>query len=111
MYTDPGHVRVEDPGKVEGNTVFAYLNIFDPDKKEVQSLKEQYMKGGLGDVALKLRLCEVLESVIGPIRERRLLLAEDMGQLRKIVESGTKNAREKVQETMRQVKQAMQIDY
>jgi len=71
MYTDPDHIRVSDPGKVEGNTVFTYLDIFDPDTQEVAQLKQQYQKGGLGDVVLKKRLIEVLNAFLDPIRERR----------------------------------------
>ncbi len=77
MYTDPGHIRVTDPGNVEGNTVFAYLDAFDPRVDEVAALKEHYQRGGLGDVILKKRLIEVLENTIGPIRERRKQFEQD----------------------------------
>ena len=63
MYTDPDHIRVEDPGKVEGNVVFTYLDIFDINTQEVEELKAQYQRGGLGDVKLKRRLVEVLRSI------------------------------------------------
>ena len=71
MYTDPQHIRVEDPGHIEGNTVFTYLDIFDPDKQKVQELKDQYQAGGLGDVKIKRYLNEVLQNELRPIRERR----------------------------------------
>jgi len=71
MYTDPGHLRVSDPGKIEGNTVFTYLDVFADDKQKVAELKEHYQRGGLGDVKVKDYLFEVLEATMGPIRERR----------------------------------------
>lgn len=111
MYTDPGHIRVEDPGKVEGNVVFAYLDIFDPKKDEVQELKKQYQNGGLGDVAIKKRLIEVLESVIAPIRERREYLAKDPKMVMEILKNGTEKARQTAQATLKEVRAAMKIDY
>lgn len=77
MYTDPNHIHVEDPGQVEGNTVFTYLDVFAPDKDKVAELKEQYQKGGLGDVKIKRYLNKVLEEELGPIRERREKFAQD----------------------------------
>jgi len=109
MYTDPGHIRVNDPGKVKGNTVFTYLDAFDPGKKEVAALKKQYQKGGLGDVALKKRLIEVLENLIGPMRERRRKL--DKKTVSKILKQGTAKARSRAAKTMREVRRAMRIDY
>ncbi len=111
MYTDPGHIRVEDPGKVEGNVVFTYLDIFDPKKDEVAEFKAQYQKGGLGDVVLKKRLTEVLIGVIAPIRERREALAADMSTVMAIVQEGTERARSVAAETMRDVRTKMKIDY
>src|SRR5439155_15265304 len=64
MYTDPGHVRASDPGNIEGNVVFMYLDVFDPDKQEVAKLKEQYQRGGLGDVVVKKRLIEILNTFL-----------------------------------------------
>ena len=75
MFTDPGHLRASDPGRVEGNVVFAYLDAFDPNRAEVEELKGRYQAGGLGDTALKRRLEDVLESLVAPIRERRSELA------------------------------------
>lgn len=111
MYTDPGHLRVEDPGKTEGNAVFTYLDVFDPRADEVKELKAQYRKGGLGDVVLKKRLTEVLENFIGPIRTRREDLAKDPAQVMKIIREGTQRGRIKAAATMSEVRQAMKLDY
>lgn len=78
MYTDPNHIHVDDPGQVEGNMVFTYLDVFDPDKKKVAELKAQYQHGGLGDVKIKRYLNEVLEAEFGPIRQRREAYAKDL---------------------------------
>jgi len=93
MYTDPNHIHVEDKGQVEGNVVFTYLDIFDENKKEVAELKEQYKKGGLGDVVIKKRLIEVLEKLIKPIREKREELAKNPEAVMKILKEGTMHAR------------------
>ena len=94
MYTDPAHLRVSDPGNVEGNVVFAYLDAFDPDQAAVDELKARYRRGGLGDVALKRRLEELLQGLIEPIRTRRLELTHDLGAIDAIVQEGTARARE-----------------
>jgi len=111
MYTDPDHIRVSDPGKVEGNTVFTYLDIFDPDTQEVAQLKQQYQKGGLGDVVLKKRLIEVLNAFLDPIRERRNELAKDPQAVLEVVYEGTRKTQEVAQQTMAEVKKAMCLDY
>ena len=111
MYTDPNHIHVNDPGKVEGNVVFKYLDIFDENKNEVLELKKQYEQGGLGDVVIKKRLIEVLEKIIAPIREKREELAQDPKAVMKILEDGTKHAREIAKETMAEVRKALKIDY
>ena len=111
MYTDPKHIHVSDPGRVEGNTVFTYLDAFDPDVKEVQRLKKQYQEGGLGDVALKKRLAEILESTIRPIREKRQKLAKNPKAVMRILEKGTEHARTEAAKTMHVVRKAMKIDY
>lgn len=111
MYTDPNHIRAEDPGAVEGNVVFAYLDIFDPDRKEVTSLKSRYRAGGLGDVVLKKRLIEILQDLIRPIRERRAQLAEDPEAIRRMLREGSERASAAAKTTLRDVKHAMQIDY
>lgn len=111
MYTDPKHLKVSDPGQVEGNVVFSYLDVFDTRKEEVAALKEQYAKGGLGDVVLKKRLIEVLIEVIAPIRERREQLAKDPKAVMQILKEGTEEARKIAIETLEQVRKVMKIDY
>lgn len=111
MFTDPGHLRVDDPGKIEGNTVFAYLDIFDPDKNHVEELKAHYQRGGLGDVAVKKYLNEILQAHLAPIRERRQTFASDPAQVTKILKDGTQKARQKAAQTMSMVRHAMKIDY
>lgn len=111
MYTDPKHIHVEDPGKVAGNVVFSYLDIFDPDTAEVAKLKRQYKKGGLGDVAIKKRLIGILEDIIGPIRAKREKLAEDPDRVFEILREGTERTRIVAKETMKRVKKAIKIDY
>jgi len=111
MYTDPHHVHVHDPGKIEGNTVFAYLDIFDPDQSAVEQLKVHYQRGGLGDVVLKKRLTEVLNAFLDPIRERRLQLAQETHAVLDIVLKGTQQVQEVARKTMSEVKAAMHLDY
>ena len=111
MYTDPTHIRVEDPGHVEGNVVFTYLDIFDPDKKRVQELKEHYQRGGLGDMKLKKHLLEVMEAELAPIRKRRMEYAKDMDAVMAMLQEGSRKANEKAEETMKQVRAAMGINY
>lgn len=111
MYTDPLHIHVEDPGKVEGNVVFTYLDIFDTNRAEIDELKKQYRKGGLGDVVIKKRLIDILENLISPIRTKREELAKNPDEVMKILEEGTKKARLVAQETMAEVKKAMKINY
>lgn len=109
MFTDPGHIRVEDPGKVEGNTVFAYLDAFDPDTAEVERLKEHYQRGGLADGLVKARLIEVLEAFLTPIRARRNEFAADKGQVLAMLRDGSDKAREVVCTTLKEVRGAMGI--
>lgn len=111
MYTDPNHIRVADPGKVEGNMVFAYLDVFDPDKEEVARLKEHYQQGGLGDMVLKRRLTELLEALLSPIRARRKELAADPDHVFSILKKGTQATIEVAECTMQQVREAMHLDY
>ena len=92
MFTDPDHLRVDDPGRVEGNVVFAYLDAFDPDRAEVGRLKERYRAGGLGDVVVKRRLIEVLEALLAPIRERRREATEDPARVTEAIRRGTEEA-------------------
>lgn len=111
MFTDPDHLRVQDPGKIEGNAVFTYLDVFDPDKTRVQELKSQYQKGGLGDVTVKKYLFEVLNTLLTPIRERRNHYAQDLPEVMNIAKKGTARAREVAAQTMVAVRRAMKIDY
>lgn len=111
MYTDPDHVRVEDPGKVEGNAVFTYLDVFDSNKAHVAELKAHYQRGGLGDVKVKRYLIDVLLALLDPIRKRREQLAQDPGFVLDIIKKGTLVAREAAAQTMSEVRRAMKIDY
>jgi len=110
MYTDPGHLRVSDPGRVEGNVVFAYLEAFDPDKAAVAELAEHYRRGGLGDAPLKRRLGDVLEQVIAPMRARRAALAGDRGYVRDVLREGTERAADVTRSVLRTVRQAFALD-
>ncbi len=111
MYTDPDHIRVEDPGKIEGNTVFSYLDAFGTDHEKIQELKDHYQRGGLGDMVVKKYLMEVLEAFISPIRKKRALYKQDPAQVFSILEEGTAKANECASETLKLVKDVMQINY
>jgi len=111
MYTDPDHIHVNDPGKVEGNVVFSYLDIFDPEVAEVEKLKTHYRAGGLGDVVLKRRLIDVLNGLVGPIRERRAQYAQDPEAVMAIALAGSAHVREIAAKTMDEVRRAMHLDY
>lgn len=111
MYTDSNHLQVCDPGVVEGNTVFTYLDVFDPNQAEVAALKEHYRRGGLGDMVLKKRLTEVLEHVISPIRTRRAEYAQDTQAIMHMLQKGTENVRDIAQQTMCDVRKALGINY
>lgn len=109
MYTDPNHIKVEDPGQIEGNVVFTYLDAFDENKQEVTRLKDQYRQGGLGDMKIKKYLFEVLDNKFKGIRERRLELASDKAQIIKILKEGTLKANEVSQATLSKMKRAMKM--
>lgn len=111
MYTDPNHIHVEDPGKVEGNTVFTYLDVFDPDKDKVAELKAEYQKGGLGDVKIKRYLNKVLEAELAPIRERREKYAQDEDAIYEMLLEGSKRANTVANETLEQVRDAIGLNY
>lgn len=120
MFTDPDHLRIEDPGKVEGNTVFAYLDAFVtddhfaeflPDYKNLDELKDHYRRGGLGDVKIKKFLIKVLQTELKPIYDRRLELAKDTDAVYEILRKGTQKAQAKAAQTLAKVRHAMQIDY
>ena len=111
MYTDPTHIHVEDPGHIEGNVVFTYLDIFDPDKEHVQELKDQYRAGGLGDVKIKRYLFEVLNNELKPIRERREECATDIPAVDDMLKQGCADAKEVATQTLAEVRHAMGLDY
>lgn len=111
MYTDPNHIRVDDPGQVEGNVVFTYLDVFDEDKEKVQELKEHYQRGGLGDVKIKRYLNEVLQATLLPIRERREELEQDRGAILEMLKEGSEKAEAVAAQTLKEVKDAMGINY
>ena len=111
MYTDPIHVHVEDPGHVEGNMVFTYLDIFADDQEKVAELKAQYQHGGLGDVKIKRYLNEVLEGVLAPIRQRRQEFAQDMGAVYDILKEGSARANEVANQTLAEVRRAIGVNY
>ncbi len=106
MYTDPEHLKVSDPGKIEGNVVFSYLDAFDPDIDEVSNLKEIYKKGGLGDSVLKKRLVNILEETISPIRHKRLLLDRQESYVIEIIKHGTNKADEETKNNLYKIKKA-----
>ncbi|WP_315069688.1 tryptophan--tRNA ligase [uncultured Clostridium sp.] len=111
MYTDPNHIRVEDPGQVEGNTVFTYLDVFATDKKAVEEMKEHYKRGGLGDVKVKKYLNEVLQAELEPIRNRRLEFEKDLDAVYKMLKDGSDKAEAVAANTLMEVRQAIGIEY
>lgn len=120
MYTDPDHINIEDPGKVEGNIVFTYLDVFSkpdhfkeflPEYENLDALKDHYRRGGLGDVKVKKFLIKVLEDELEPIRKRRAEYEKDLDKVFKILEEGTAKAREAGREKVEEVKKAMGINY
>jgi len=110
MYTDPGHVRAELPGTVEGNPVFSYLEAFEPDAAAVEDLKLRYRAGGLGDVAVKRRLIDVLEAFLGPIRARRIEFAGDPAAVTRMLREGTARGRAVAHQTLAEVRRALHLD-
>lgn len=120
MFTDPNHLRVEDPGSLEGNTVFTYLDAFCsdedfekylPEYKNLDELKAHYQRGGLGDVKVKKFLFKVLNDFLAPIREKRAYYEAHPEEVIEAITKGTMAARAKAEETLRDVKEAMKIDY
>ncbi len=120
MFTDPNHLRVEDPGKVEGNPVFIYLDAFSkpehfaeylPDYQNLDELKANYTRGGLGDVKGKKFLNNVLQEELAPIRERRKMWEQRIPDVYDILKAGTEVAEKKAAETLHDVRAAMQINY
>ncbi len=120
MYTDPDHIQVSDPGKIEGNTVFTYLDAFCrpeqfakylPDYANLDELKAHYQRGGLGDVKVKKFLNKVLEEELEPIRARRKELEKNIPYIYEVLHKGSIKAREKAAQTLTDVKNAMKINY
>jgi tryptophanyl-tRNA synthetase len=107
MFTDPNHLRASDPGQVEGNVVFTYLDAFDPDEDAVAELKAHYRRGGLGDMVLKRRLMGILQAMVAPIRERRAELARDPDFVMDVLRSGTAKAGEVTKRTKEVVVQGL----
>jgi tryptophanyl-tRNA synthetase len=110
MYTDPGHLRASDPGRVEGNVVFAHLDAFDPSPDEVEELKARYRRGGLGDSVLKQRLEGVLRELLAPIRERREAAATDPGAVMALLAEGTAHGREVTRGVLADVRGVFALD-
>lgn len=120
MYTDPDHIKIENPGKIEGNCVFTYLDAFCndehftkylPEYKNLDELKAHYQKGGLGDVKIKKFLFNVIEEVLTPIREKRKMYENKIEEVYNILEQGSIKAKEKASTTLKEVKEAMKINY
>jgi len=120
MYTDPQHLKVSDPGHIEGNTVFTYLDAFCkpehfekywPDYNNLDEVKEHYQRGGLGDVKVKKFLLNVMEEELAPIRARRHEFEQNLDYVYDVLKKGCETARERAAETMKDVRHAMRIDY
>lgn len=120
MYTDPNHIKVEDPGRVEGNVVFTYLDAFCKDEyfakywseyNNLQEVKDHYTRGGLGDMKVKKFLNAVLEEELSPIRERRKEFQKDIPYVYQVLKEGSEKAREVAAQTLAEVRAAMKIDY
>ncbi len=120
MYTDPTHIHVNDPGNVEGNTVFTYLDAFCrpehferylPEYPNLDELKNHYRRGGLGDVKIKNFLNAIMEETLEPIRTRRKEFEKDIPAVYDILKKGCDVAREKAADTLSAVRKAMKIDY
>ena len=120
MFTDPNHIRIEDPGSLEGNTVFTYLDAFCndqhfeeylPDYKNLDELKEHYQRGGLGDVKVKKFLNNVLQEELEPIRKCREELQKDIPYVYEVLKKGSEVARETAAQTLHEVRDAMKINY
>ena len=120
MYTDPNHIRVDDPGKIEGNVVFTYLDAFCedehfekfmPEYKNLEQLKAHYQKGGVGDIKIKKFLYNILDSILEPIRIKRHEYEGKIDYVYEILKKGSKKASDTANETLNEVKNAMRINY
>ncbi len=110
MYTDPNHIKISDPGKIAGNVVFSYLDIFDPNKEELAEIKKQYEKGGIGDVSLKKRLFLILNNILLPIREKYNYYHTNKKLLKEILLNGTKKAQIIAKNNIHEIKEIIQIN-
>ena len=120
MYTDPNHLKVSDPGQVEGNPVFTYLDAFCKDEyfaefssdyQNLDEMKDHYRRGGLGDVKVKRFLNQVMQAELAPIRARRKEFEKDIPAVYDILKKGSETAREVAAQTLKEVRHAMRIDY
>ncbi len=120
MYTDPNHLRVDDPGEVAGNSVFTYLDAFStdadfaefmPDYANLDEMKAHYRRGGLGDMKCKKLLFNILDKTLAPMRERRHEFEQDIPEVYNILKRGSEAAREVAAQTLSEVRQAMRINY
>ena len=120
MYTDPNHINISDPGKIEGNIVFTYLDVFSktddfskylPEFNNLEELKLAYQKGGVGDVKIKKFLYNILEELLTPIRNRRIELENNIDYVYDVLKNGTSDAREVAKENLKEFKKAMKINY
>ncbi len=111
MFTDPDHLRVADPGKIEGNMVFTYLDVFGTDSQKIAELKAHYQRGGLGDMVIKKYLNEVMQEFLQPIRGRREQFAQDPAAIMQMLREGTERTRELGKKTMQRVREAMLLNY
>jgi len=109
MFTDPGHLKISDPGKIEGNVVFAYLDAFHANKEEISDLKAHYQKGGLGDTAIKTLLNTTLQELLEPIRSARSAI--QLNDIKDVLKIGTNKTRQTALKTMEQVRQAIGLQY
>ena len=111
MYTDPNRVSATTPGRVEGNPVFVFHDIFNPTKAEIEDFKRRYREGKVGDVEVKRSLVTAVESFLAPIRERRARYAADPKAVERIIEEGSERARAEARKTLHDVRSAMHLDY
>lgn len=111
MFTDPKHLKMEDPGTVVGNPVFTYLDAFDPDHEHLEEMKDHYQRGGLGDGVVKRHLNEVLQAILEPIRVRRAEFAQDHGEVFRLMKQGSERARETASTVYEAVRRTMGIGH
>ncbi len=107
MFTDPNHLRATDPGTVEGNVVFTYLDACDGDRTAVEALKEHYRRGGLGDMDVKRRLDNILQALLAPVQERRAALARNPGYVLSVLQQGTLRVQRQTRATLDELRDAL----